>query len=902
MSSLAEAWDRSPLAEDHGDPLDRLLGDALRRQEGPDLVRMVAEVRELRTARGAAPGALADYLAEVDVPSAIALVRSFTTWLHLANLREQADHEEPLPPGTYLATTVDRIIDAGVDPTQLAATLEHLELRPVFTAHPTQSVRPQLLATLRDIDALLRQRSGVAGRMRERVDRRLAELVDAVWQTNTLREERPKPAEEAASVLWHLDQLAAAVVPELLEELEDELGRLGIELAVPARPLHFGTWVGGDRDGNPRITPEVTLRTLTAQFERALDALVIAVDRLAHALGCSTRVVEVSPALRDGLTLDAAELPGVHAELGTALATEPYRMKCAYVRQRLLNTRDGVTGGYRSVDGLLADLAQMGESLLANRGELLARGSVRRTMRTAAAFGFHLATMDVREHAQRTQAVVASLVDRFGQTSGSLPYEALEPADRHAVLAAELAGRRPLMPAAARLGEEESATAEIFATVRTALDRFGDGAVESWIISHTESADDVLAAVLCAREAGLVDVSQGVARLGFVPLLETVSAVRAAGQLLDDLLSDPAYRRLVELRGNLQEVMLGYSDSNKEAGITTSRWELHRAQRRLRDVAQRHGVLLRLSHGRGGTISRGGGPTHEAIQAQPYGTLDGAIKVTEQGEVIPAKYGQPARARYNLERALAAVIEASVLHRTSVLPLELLERWDGVMDVVSDAAFAAYRQLVEDPGLVRYFMTSTPVEELDGLNIGSRPSRRPGPGAGIEDLRAIPWVFGWTQSRQIVPAWFGLGSGLAAARAAGYGDELAAMAVNWNFFRTFLSNAEMSLAKADLAIAAQYVDRLVDPALHGIFTVIGAEYQRTVDELLRVVRQPHLLASNPSLRRSIESRREWLDPLCHLQVELLARLRTPNGAADPLLKRALLLTVNGVATGIQNTG
>lgn len=902
MSSLVEAWDRSPRTEGDDDPLSRLVNDALRRQEGPDLVRMVAEVRELRSASDVAPGELADYLAEVNIPSAIALVRSFTTWLHLANLREQADQEESLPPGTYLAATVDRIIDAGVDPTLLAAMVKHLELRPVFTAHPTQSVRPQLLATLRDIDALLRQRSAVTGRMQERVDRRLAELVDAVWQTNTLREERPKPAEEAASVLWHLDQLAASVVPELLEELEEELGRLGIELAVTARPLQFGTWVGGDRDGNPRITPEVTLETMAAQFDRALEALLIAVDRLAHALGSSTRVVEVSPALRDGLMLDAAELPSVHAEVGTSLATEPYRLKCAYVRQRLLNTRNGVPGGYSGVDGLIADLDQMGESLLANRGELLARGSVRRTIRTASAFGFHLATMDVREHAQRTQAVVGAMVDRFGQTPGSVPYEALAPAERHAVLAAELAGRRPLLPAAARLGDEESATAEIFATVRTALDRFGEGAVESWIISHTDSADDVLAAALCAREAGLVDVPQGVARLGFVPLLETVSAVRAAGEILDDLLCDPAYRRLVELRGNIQEVMLGYSDSNKEAGITTSRWELHRAQRQLRDVAQRHGVLLRLSHGRGGAISRGGGPTHEAIQAQPYGTLDGAIKVTEQGEVIPAKYGQPARARHNLERALAAVIEASVLHRTSLLPLDLLGRWDGVMDIVSDAAFAAYRRLVEDPGLVPYFMTSTPVEELDGLNIGSRPSRRPGPSAGIEDLRAIPWVFGWTQSRQIVPAWFGLGSGLAAARAAGYGDELVAMADQWNFLRTFLANVEMSLAKTDLTIAAQYVDRLVDPALHGIFTVIRAEYQRTVEELLRVVRQPHLLAGNPALRDSIDNRRDWLDPLCYLQVELLARLRASNGDADPSLKRALLLTVNGVAAGIQNTG
>ena len=910
MTSLAAAWDRSPRLADDPDPLVRLLEGAIRRQAGPELVRLVAEVRALR----ARPDALTAYLADIEVDSAVAVVQSLTTWLHLDNAREQADAEAAMSdpagaPGAFLADTVDRIVAADVDPTLLAAVVEHLELRPVVTAHPTESVRPPLLATLRDVTALLRQRDAVTGRMRDRVDRRLAELVDVVWQTNALRDKRPEPAEEVASVLWHLDQLAAAVVPDLLEDLAYELNRLGVELAVTARPLRFGTWVGGDRDGNPRITPDVTLQTIAAQFERALESLVIAVDRLAHALGSSTRVVGVSADLEAALDHDRACLPEVHDHVGVALATEPYRLKCAYIRQRLLNTSEAVAAGnsvvlgraYPGVEDLLADLAQMDESLVANRGELLASGSLRRTMRTAAAFGFHLATMDVREHADRTHAVVASLVDRFGHTPDDRAYAELSPAERRDVLAGELGGRRPLLPPAARLADDESATAQIFTTVRTALDRFGEGVVESWIVSHTEGADDILAAAVVAREAGLVDVPQGVARIGFVPLLETVSAVRSAGPVLDDLLSEPAYRRLVALRGDLQEVMLGYSDSNKEAGITTSQWELHRAQRSLRDVARRHGVLLRLSHGRGGTVSRGGGPTHEAILAQPFGTLDGAIKVTEQGEVIPAKYGQPARARHNLELALAAVLEASVLHRTSRLPLDVLDRWDGVMDIVSDAAYAAYRGLVEAPGLVRYFTTSTPVEELDGLNIGSRPARRPGPSAGIDDLRAIPWVFGWTQSRQIVPGWFGLGSGLAAARDAGHGAALADMAREWHFFRTFLSNVEMSLAKTDLDIAARYVDRLVEPSLHGLFTAISDEHRRTVEELLSLTGGSELLALDLTLRTSMESRRLSLEPLAHLQVELMSRLRAAPGP-DPVLRRALLLTVNGVAAGLQNTG
>ncbi|MEO7557155.1 MAG: phosphoenolpyruvate carboxylase [Acidimicrobiales bacterium] len=896
------------------DPLVVLLDDALARQEGPDLVHLLAEVRALRPKPGAGAEELTDLLATLDVPRAVGLVRSCTTWLHLANVREQVEGELAMRgttggPGAFLADTVDRIVAADVDPGLLAAVIEHLELRPVFTAHPTQSIRPQLLATLRDVASLMRQRAEVTGRTRDRVDRRLAELVDVLWQTNALREERPAPAEEAAVVLWHLDQLSANVVPDLLEDLDHELARLGIELPVTARPLRFGTWVGGDRDGNPRITPEVTLETMAAQFERALGSLVVAVDGLAHALGSSTRVVAMSEQMEAALARDRACLPEVHGLLGSSVATEPYRLKCAYVRQRLLNTRDAVLSGrrrvpgrdYPGIDDLLGDLAQMDESLVANRGELLARGTLRRTMRTAATFGFHLATMDVREHAARTHGAVGSLIDRFGHPPGARPYAALSPSERHAVLAAELASRRPLRPPAAALGDDETATFEIFSTIRVALDRFGDGVVESWIVSHAEGADDVLAVAVLAREEGLVDVAHGVARIGFVPLLETVSAVRSAGTVLDELLSTPAYRRLVALRGDVQEVMLGYSDSNKEAGITTSQWELHRAQRHLRDVAHRHGVLLRLFHGRGGTVSRGGGPTHEAILAQPFGTLDGAIKVTEQGEVIPAKYGHPARARDNLELGLAAVLEASLLHRTARVAPDMLDDWDEVMDLVSGAAFVAYRGLVEAPGLVSYFATATPVAELDALNMGSRPARRPGADGGIEDLRAIPWVFGWTQSRQLVPGWFGLGSGLAEARSAGHGSALATMAQEWPFFQAFLSSVEMSLAKTDLTIAAQYVARLAEPSQHELFAVISEEHARTVREVLTVTGADELLAGAPALRASIESRRDALDPLGYLQVELLARLRAAP-ERDPLLQRALLLTVNGIAAGLQNTG
>ena len=879
-----------------------LLGQSLVRQEGQDLFDLVEAVR--KAGRDSAEDVI---LAKISDDQAVDLVRAFSTFFHLANVAEQVHRSRILAGArldgkSWLSNAVDKIIEAQKNPTSgheftqadLEKWVNELQVRPVFTAHPTEAARRSILGKLSEISTLLDLPNSNSK------NERLAETVDLLWQTDELRLDRPEPLDEAMNALYYLDDLAKQTVPEVLNDFARELKRINIDLPVTARPLTFGTWIGGDRDGNPNITPQVTEDAVVLQVGHAIRTTIAAMDRLRQMLSVSTRITGATPELSASVEEDLKRIPEFEPRFLRLNAQEPYRLKATAIVHRLAFTRNRhAVGGphvpgrdYRDTSELLADLTLMRDSLFAHRGELIATGLLERTIRSIAAFGLTHATLDIREHSDAHHNVLKNFLgDGYLEKSHDEKFD---------VLIGELANG--VKRSGSSLDATASKTLNTFVAIDELIERFGPEVIETYIVSMTKGADDLIAAALLGKYAGLVDLDKKVAKIGFAPLLETVAELRAAGEILEKLLSNPTYRSLVALRGDIQEVMLGYSDSNKDAGIATSQWEIHRAQRNLRDVAMKYGVKLRLFHGRGGSVGRGGGPTYEALVALPWGSVDGAIKMTEQGEVISDKYSLPALARENVELTLAASLEATVLNRGPRQSVADLEQWNDCMNLVSDSSFARYRSLIDHPDLPAYFYASTPVEQLGNLFLGSRPSRRPDAAGGLDSLRAIPWVFGWTQSRQIVPGWFGVGSGLKAAREAGKSEILKKMLSEWHFFSTFISNVEMTLKKTDLKTARRYVERLVPKELQHFLTTIEEEFNLTISEILLLTGKSALLSDQPVLARTLEVRDTYLAPIHSLQVNLLDRVRNSGENPEPTLIRALLLTINGVATGLRNTG
>ena len=883
--------------------LGDLLGQTLVRQEGPELLELVEKVR-----KAVREGDGVEVLSALSLEDSVQLVRAFSTYFHLANVAEQVHRSRVIADsraesGSWISRAVDKIEAALVSQTpghelnreEISQWINDMSVRPVFTAHPTEAARRSVLNKMGRVAELLdNPRDPSQGE-------RLAETIDLLWQTDELRLDRPEPLDEAMNALYYLDDLFRQTVPEVLNEFSREVKRIGIDLPVTARPLSFGSWIGGDRDGNPNVTAQITTDAMVLQVGHAIRVTIAAMDALRQLLSVSTRIVGATPELTASVKKDLTHIPEFEARFLRLNAEEPYRLKATAIVHRLALTRDRHAKDaphvphrdYKDTSELLADLTLMRDSLFEHKGELIATGLLERTIRTVAAFGLTHATMDVREHSDAHHFLLNQLIGVDGYLDKSHD-------EKFEILTDLLHSGKTLD--CGSLDAAGKKTLDTFIAINNLIDRFGPEAIETYIVSMTKGADDLIAAVVIAGQAGLVKIAENKSKIGFAPLLETVAELRAAGEILEKLLSNPTYRQVVAIRGDVQEVMLGYSDSNKDAGIATSQWEIHRAQRSLRDIAMKYGVKLRLFHGRGGSVGRGGGPTYEALIALPWGSVDGNIKMTEQGEVISDKYALASLAREHVELTLAATLEATVLNRGPRQSVEALTTWGDCMQLVSDNSFATYRELIDHADLPAYFYASTPVEQLGNLFLGSRPSRRPDAHGGLDSLRAIPWVFGWTQSRQIVPGWYGVGSGLKAAREAGKSETLSSMLKEWHFFNTFISNVEMTLAKTDLVLARRYVEALVPKELHHFLDKIQAEFDLTVAEILLLTKKDSLLGDQVILARTLQVRDAYLSPIHLLQINLLKRVREAEGSADPILQRALLLTINGVAAGLRNTG
>ena len=892
----------------------KILGEVIQDQWGVPFFDLVEDVRSSTRALRETPDEsrlqkLLERLHEQDLSHIEHLVRSFTTYFHIANTAEQ--HHRIAPGldllGHGLNDVLREAVGAGARPEDLRAFYDRLHIRPVFTAHPTESARRSILSKLQALDDELsgwHARGETNSRQQHSVRKRIGEIVEGIIQTDELRLDSPEPADEAANVIYYLEQMFHGTVWSAVEAFYDSLVAAGMRGAIGDGSLiRFGTWVGGDRDGNPRVTSGVTRSILGLYHERALRLLSEAVRLLAGELSQSTKIVEISGPLAESLEAEKALMPKVWADYQRLNSEEPYRLKCAFIYTRLENALHvsrswGTPGGpvYACSSELMADLTLMQRSLIENSGRRVASGPLQRLITNVATFGLTLAQMDIREDSAITTPSAREILE-----TGGITVRGGSPDDLAGLMAAELPGRRPLVSRTARLSQPAHEALEVMNVVRDAQDRFGPEAVDTWVVTMTHHAGDLLAVMLLAKEAGLLSPAEDSVRLKVVPLFETIGDLQNAAAIMDAFWSLPVVRRIVRAQGDRAEVMVGYSDSNKDGGITTAAWELYRAQQELLRCARKHGISLMFFHGRGGSVGRGGGPTRDAILALPAGTVDARIKITEQGEVVSDHYGNQTIAASQIELFLTSVTEASLLHQQPLHDLATNERWASVMERMSASAFTKYRALLEQDGFVEYFLASTPVEELSELKIGSRPARRAGPVAGIASLRAIPWVFGWTQSRQIIPGWFGIGAALEEACQQGLTDDLADMFANWRFLQTLLSNVEMALVKTDMTIAERYVRELVPPRLQHIFDGIKDEYERSVREVLRLTGQSELLERLPVLQRTLRVREPYIDPLNYLQVLLLKRMRD-GSEDDALLRRSLLLSINGIAAGLKNTG
>jgi phosphoenolpyruvate carboxylase len=894
------------------DLLGGLLGEVIQAQEPGEAFALEERARALgkalRSGEEAAHEQLSALVAGLSIDEATVLVRAFTSYFRLVNLAEDNERVRRVRAREHEHRTASRrgslreameIIAARDGSAQsVRELLANADVRLVLTAHPTEARRRTTVAKLARIFAAIRELDDREHDLDERVRMRarLAGTIQELWSSDEIRAISPTPLDEARAGLVYFDPTLFEVVPRLYRELEDavESSYPGAGIVVPPF-LTFGSWIGGDRDGNPNVTAAVTRQTLALMRRLALDFLERRVTRLAERVSVSSLVTGRAPLLDPALEAGAERFPQLAAELALRNPEEPYRRFFALVRARVRATARTEREGYPDAAALLADLRLAERALRAQRADWIAAGDLHDVIREVEVFGFHLARLDIREHADRTGQAVGELLASRGAESD---YDQLEEAARQSLLARALAEPGSLLPADPALTPATREVVDTFTMLADAPSLGYRDALGSYVISGAAVPSDVLEVLLLMKEAALAATGDGGAVLPIAPLFEFGESLRDAPATMAALLEQPTYRAALSSWGDTQEVMIGYSDSNKDVGYLASTWGVRRAQTALAGLLRAHGVRFTFFHGRGGALGRGGGPTNVAILSQPPGTVEGRIKLTEQGEVIAAKYSTPEIAHRELELVTGAALVSRLLPPPSPERLRVFEE---LLERMADRSRDVYRDLVyRHPGFEDFFEQATPIEEVARLRLGSRPTRR-STSQRIEELRAIPWVFSWTQTRIILPGWYGLGSALAGARDEAGLAVLQEMDRDWPFFAALLSNAEMALAKADLTIGERYAGLVDDETLREeIWAPIRAEYERTRELVLAVTGQARLLDRTPVLQRSIERRNPYVDPLSVIQVELLRRVRRDGASAE--LARAILLTINGIAGGLRNTG
>ncbi|HSV53232.1 MAG TPA: phosphoenolpyruvate carboxylase [Burkholderiaceae bacterium] len=926
-----------PLVEDIR-LLGRILGDVIREQEGVEAFELVEQIRKhsvafRRDADHEADRALKKLLKGLSGDQTVSVIRAFTYFSHLANLAEDRHHIRRRAVHERAGDTQEGSIEvalarlrwAGIAPKAISQTLANSYLSPVLTAHPTEVQRKSILDAERDIAQLLTARDEIKARAavtpsakdaltpRELAanEAQLRARVMQLWHTRLLRFSKLTVADEIENALSYYEATFLREIPKLYADLERELGNHPVHSF-----LRMGQWIGGDRDGNPNVSAQTLEYALRRQAEVALRHHLTEVHYLGGELSMSARLVGVSPEMQ--------ALAERSPDTNEHRMDEPYRRALTGIYARLAATLKELTGGeaarhavapqnrYLLAEDFLADLRTIRDSLLAHHGAALSAQRLHPLIRAVEVFGFHLATVDLRQSSDKHEEVVAELL----ATARVEPkYAQLHESAKQALLIKLLNDARPLRVMGGSYSEHAQNELAIFETAKRMRERFGTQAIRHYIISHTETVSDLLEVMLLQKEVGLMRGTldeQAECDLIVVPLFETIEDLRNAAPIMRGFYALPGIARLVQRsrhdQYSEQDIMLGYSDSNKDGGIFTSNWELYRAESALvalfDELANSHNIQLRMFHGRGGTVGRGGGPSYQAILAQPPGTVRGQIRLTEQGEVIGSKYANPEIGRRNLETLVAATLEATLLQPTKPATKAYLQ----AAAELSQASMNAYRALVyETPGFNEYFFSATPIREIAELNIGSRPASRKA-SQRIEDLRAIPWGFSWGQCRLTLPGWYGFGTAVDAFlnqnATLPKKDALALlqkMYRQWPFFRTLLSNMDMVLAKSDLALASRYAELVSDARLRKkIFTAIEAEWHRTADALTSITGDKQRLAHNAALARSIRHRFPYIDPLHHLQVELVRRYR--EGQVDERVQTGIHISINGIAAGLRNTG